>query len=42
MVSLLLKGFEVQGLAALSREQVEILDAAGLRRISEGHLSSKQ
>jgi CRP/FNR family transcriptional regulator len=36
MVSRLLKGFEVQGLVALSREQVEILDPAGLRRICEG------
>lgn len=36
MVSRLLKGFEVQGLVALAREQVEILDPAGLRRISEG------
>jgi CRP/FNR family transcriptional regulator len=36
MVSRLLKGFEVQGLVALARERVEILDPAGLRRISEG------
>jgi CRP/FNR family transcriptional regulator, anaerobic regulatory protein len=34
MVSRLLKGFAEQGLVALSREQVEILDAAGLRRIA--------
>ena len=37
MVSRLLKGFAEQGLVALGREQVEILDATGLRRIaSEG------
>ena len=36
MVSRLLKGFEVQGLVALARERVEILDPAGWRRISEG------
>lgn len=35
MVSRLLKGFEVQGLVALARERVEILDPAGWRRISE-------
>lgn len=34
MVSRLLKGFAEQGLVALGREQVEILDAAGLRRIA--------
>jgi CRP/FNR family transcriptional regulator len=34
MISRLLKGFAEQGLVALSREQVEILDAAGLRRIA--------
>jgi CRP/FNR family transcriptional regulator len=34
MVSRLLKGFAEQGLVRLSREQVEILDPAGLRRIS--------
>jgi len=34
MVSRLLKGFAEQGLVALSREQIEILDAAGLRRIA--------
>ncbi len=36
-VSRLLKGFAAQGLVRLSREQIEILDAAGLRRVaSEG------
>lgn len=35
MVSRLLKGFAEQGLVRLGREQVEILDAAGLRRIAE-------
>jgi CRP/FNR family transcriptional regulator len=34
MVSRLLKSFAAQGLVRLSREQVEILDPAGLRRIS--------
>lgn len=34
MVTRLLKGFAEQGLVALGREQVEILDAAGLRRIA--------
>jgi CRP/FNR family transcriptional regulator len=34
MVGRLLKGFAEQGLVRLSREQVEILDPAGLRRIS--------
>ena len=34
MVSRLLKGFAEQGLVALGREQVEIRDAAGLRRIA--------
>lgn len=34
MVSRLLKGFAEQGLVRLSREQIEILDPAGLRRIS--------
>jgi CRP/FNR family transcriptional regulator len=34
MVSRLLKGFAEQGLVALSREQIEILDATGLRRIA--------
>ncbi len=34
MVSRLLKGFAEQGLVQLSREQVEILDASGLRRIA--------
>ncbi|MBI5784444.1 MAG: Crp/Fnr family transcriptional regulator [Rhodocyclales bacterium] len=35
MVSRLLKGFAEQGLVRLAREQVEILDPAGLRRIAE-------
>lgn len=34
MISRLLKGFAEQGLVKLSREQVEILDPAGLRRIA--------
>jgi CRP/FNR family transcriptional regulator len=34
MVSRLLKGFAGQGLVRLGREQVEVLDAAGLRRIA--------
>ncbi|MBS4095400.1 MAG: Crp/Fnr family transcriptional regulator [Sulfuricella sp.] len=34
MVSRLLKGFAEQGLVALGREQVEILDPTGLRRIA--------
>ncbi|MBI3140469.1 MAG: Crp/Fnr family transcriptional regulator [Rhodocyclales bacterium] len=34
MVSRLLKGFAEQGLVAQGREQVEILDATGLRRIA--------
>ena len=34
MVSRLLKGFAEQGLVALGREQVEIRDAAGLRRLA--------
>jgi len=34
MVSRLLKGFAEQGLVQLSREHIEILDAAGLRRIA--------
>lgn len=33
MVTRLLKGFAEQGLVALSREQIEILDPAGLRQI---------
>jgi CRP/FNR family transcriptional regulator len=36
MVSRLLKGFAEQGLVALGREQVDILDAAGLRRLAQG------
>lgn len=35
MVSRLLKGFADQGLVRLGREQIEILDPAGLRRIAE-------
>ena len=35
MVSRLLKGFAELGLVALGREQIEIRDAAGLRRIAE-------
>lgn len=34
MVSRLLKGFAEQGLVRLGREQIEILDPAGLRKIS--------
>ncbi len=34
MVSRLLKGFAEQGLVRLAREQIEILDPAGLRRLS--------
>lgn len=34
MVSRLLKGFAGQGLVRLGREQVEVLDAAGLRRVA--------
>ncbi len=36
MITRLLKGFAEQGLVTLSREQVEILDPAGLRRIAAG------
>ena len=36
IVSRLLKGFAEQGLVSLSREQVEILDPAGLRRVAGG------
>ena len=36
IVSRLLKNFAAQGLVALSREQIEILDPAGLRRIAGG------
>ncbi|HEY6898639.1 MAG TPA: Crp/Fnr family transcriptional regulator [Rhodocyclaceae bacterium] len=36
MISRLLKGFATQGLVKLGREQVEIVDAAGLRRVAEG------
>lgn len=35
-ISRLLKGFAAQGLVKLSREQVEILDPAGLRRVASG------
>lgn len=35
MVSRLLKGFAEQGLVRLGREQIEILDAPGLRRLAE-------
>lgn len=38
MVSRLLKNFADQGLVRLGREQVEILDPAGLRRVSRGTL----
>jgi CRP/FNR family transcriptional regulator len=34
MVSRLLKGFADQGLVRLGREQIEILDPAGLRKIA--------
>ncbi|THF64408.1 Crp/Fnr family transcriptional regulator [Pseudothauera rhizosphaerae] len=36
IVSRLLKGFAEQGLVRLGREQVEILDPAGLRRLAAG------
>lgn len=36
MVSRLLKGFAEQGLVRLGREQVDILDPGGLRRVSRG------
>lgn len=36
IVSRLLKGFAAQGLVKLSREQIEILDPAGLRRMAGG------
>ena len=36
IISRLLKGFAAQGLVRLAREQVEILDAAGLRRLAAG------
>ena len=35
MISRQLKGFAEQGLVALGREQIEIRDAAGLRRLAE-------
>ncbi len=39
-VSRLLKGFATQGLVRLSREQIEILDPVGLRRVAgENHLN---
>ena len=34
IVSRLLKGFAEQGLVRLGREQVEVLDPAGLRRVA--------
>ena len=37
IVSRLLKGFSEQGLVGLGREQIEILDPAGLRRIAAGN-----
>lgn len=37
IVSRLLKGFADQGLVRLSREQIEILDAPGLRRLASGN-----
>jgi CRP/FNR family transcriptional regulator len=36
MVSRLLKSFAEQGLVRLGREQIEILDPAGLRRLAGG------
>ncbi len=39
-VSRLLKGFAAQGLVKPSREQIEILDAAGLRRVASGSRDS--
>lgn len=36
IVSRLLKNFAAQGLVALSREQIEILDPVGLRRLAAG------
>lgn len=36
MVSRLLKGFAEQGLVRLGREQIEILDPAGLRKVAGG------
>lgn len=35
IVSRLLKGFAAQGYVALGREQIDILDPAGLRRLSD-------
>ena len=37
IVSRLLKGFAAQGLVKLAREQIEILDPAGLRRVAAGN-----
>lgn len=37
IVSRLLKGFAAQGLVRLAREQIEILDPAGLRRLAAGN-----
>jgi CRP/FNR family transcriptional regulator len=36
MVSRLLKGFAEHDLVRIGREQIEIVDAAGLRRIADG------
>lgn len=36
IVSRLLKGFAAQGLVRLAREQIEVVDAAGLRRLAAG------
>ncbi len=36
IVSRLLKGFSAQGLVRLAREQIEIVDAVGLRRLAAG------
>ncbi|MCB1939386.1 MAG: winged helix-turn-helix domain-containing protein, partial [Rhodocyclaceae bacterium] len=36
MVSRLLKGFAAQGLVKLGREQVALIDPAGLRRVAGG------
>ncbi len=37
IISRLLKGFADQGLVQLSRERIEIIDAAGLRALAGGH-----
>jgi CRP/FNR family transcriptional regulator len=41
MISRLLKGFAEQGLVRLSREQVEILDPAGLRRVANPDFAAR-